>query len=289
MKSKLMSLTVLALLATTTTPVVAAAPATVAVPQLPTFPEANAQERGVAIANYLARFDSGWKDAYLRSTIETFERGGKNAIRQETYSLIRERDGGNQSLIRFLGPADVRGVGTLLHEHIGGTDDTWLYLPANRRTRRVSGANRQGSFQGTEFTFEDLSTFEVERYTWTFLEETEVTIAGQTHPIYRLNAVPAYRDSGYSKLVVDVNRDKWRIERAVYFDEAGRRLKTAETTAWEHVHGRFWRATHLEMRNQQTGKSTTIDFSDIRLDLARYPQGSSLTDEQLSRGALQHP
>ncbi len=261
----------------------------VPVPAKPAFEATDAGKHGTEIANYLEKFDSGWTDAYQRALLKTSDSSGKNAVTQETYQMIRERDSGNHSLIRFMAPADVRGVGTLLHEKIGSTDDTWLFLPANRRTRRVAGANRQGSFQGTEFTFEDLSTFEVARYDWKFVEHTSVKIAGKTQSVYRLEARPKYSNSGYSRLVVDINDTHWRLERTEYYDRADRLLKVLERSRWQELHGRYWRPKHLEMVNAQTGKRTEVSFEDIRLNLALYPKGSALTEDQLSRSALENP
>ena len=55
--------------------------------------------------------------------------------------------------------------------HKTGPDDQWLYLPALKRVKRISSDNRSGAFVGSEFAYEDLSSQEIEKYTYKWIEE----------------------------------------------------------------------------------------------------------------------
>lgn len=68
-------------------------------------------------------------------------------------------------------PRDVQGTALLTHGHINSQDDQWLYLPALKRVKRISATARSGSFMGSEFSYEDMSSPEVEEYTHKYLRD----------------------------------------------------------------------------------------------------------------------
>ena len=179
---------------------------------------------------------------------------------------------GDRLIIKFLSPAEIKGVAALTHENVGGADDNWLYLPANKRVRRISGANNTASFQGTEFTYEDLAILDQREFNWRFYEETTLTREGSDEaiPVFKLEAKPTYDDTGYSRLVVYYHRENFRQERVEYYDLAGKHLKTRDSSDWQHTHGRFWRQFLIDMQNHQTGKRTTLKVERQFLDLSRY-------------------
>jgi hypothetical protein len=263
----------------------------VPIPETPTFLPGDAAARGLAIAKHADAYDSGWVDQYLQARMTLIDARGQEVVR-ETRGMTLEGSAGDKALVRFMSPADIRGVAALIHEHPQTADDTWLYLPATRRVRRIAGANRTASFQGTEFTYEDLSSLIVERYEWRFLRESTITVDGKEEPVYELEARPNYPDTGYSKLVLTVNRDNFRTSRVEFYDKSGERLKTLTASKWKVYHGRFYRPLKLDMRNHQTGKGTVIEASSYFVNLSLYPRRdgsarSNLNDEQFTRRALE--
>lgn len=259
----------------------------VPVPAQPKFNKGEAAAYGKALAYYMDLYDDGWKDFYTNADMTLVDSKGDKVFRKMTFMVLEEQDG-NKTIARFRSPADIRGITALLHEHPGSTDDTWLYLPANRRTMRISGANRTASFQGTEFTYEDLSRFTVKNYTYKFVKED--TVNGE--PVYVVEAKPIYKDTGYAKLLVNIHRKHWRIERIVFHDKAGRVLKTLTQTKWRQFHGRFWRAHVNTMENHQTRKTTIVNAPTMYLNLALYKRSdgsarSNLTSEQFTKRALE--
>lgn len=263
------------------------------VPSPPTFETADANVYGAQIASYVDRFDQGWKDEVTQGEMTLFDADGDSVRRAFSRMALEKPGEGDKFIIKFLSPAEIKGVAALTHENPGSSDDNWLYLPANKRVRRVSGANNMASFQGTEFTYEDLSNIDPTEYEWRFLEETTLEREGEEVPVLRLDAKPTYADTGYSHLVVYVHGTTWRHERIEYYDKAGRHLKTRDSSKWQHVHERFWREDRLEMTNHQTGKRTVLEQSKRFLDLSRYKSSKTgkargnLTDELFTTRAIQ--
>jgi hypothetical protein len=261
------------------------------IPAQPPFKKADANAYGLQLAQYTEVFDTGWVDQYSKSKMTLVDGRGDTVERAVTQTILEGQDG-DKSIVKFMSPAEIRGVAALVHEHPSATDDNWLYLPASRRVRRVSGANRTASFQGTEFTFEDLSTLIVKRYDWKFLGEEEITSDGKKEKVFKLEAKPNYKDTGYAKLIIYLNATKWRGERIDYYDLAGQRLKTLTNSKWTHQHNRFWRASRVEMSNHQTRKKTIIEVSSVFLNLSLYKRkdGSpraNLTDKHFTKRVLE--
>ncbi len=262
------------------------------VPPVPKFSTESNEARGLEIAQYMDLFDTGWKDQYSTSRMTLYDARG-DSVQRSVVQMTLERPEGDKSIVKFRSPAEIKGVAALTHEHPDATDDNWLYLPASKRVRRISGANKTASFQGTEFTYEDLSSLIIAKYDWRFLVEDELKSDGAEQPVYKLEARPNYRNTGYSRLVVYVNRDLWRIERIDFYDKAGRLLKVLENSDWTQLHGRFWRAQRLEMKNVQTKKRTVIEVKNLLVNLGLYrspksgKQRSNLTDRHFTTRSLE--
>src|SRR5687767_12475270 len=80
--------------------------------------------------------------------------GGK---RERALDILARKNGGLvQTVVRFMTPADVAGTAFLLLEQKGGGSDQYIYLPGLRRTRRIVGREREGSFMGSDFTYAEL-------------------------------------------------------------------------------------------------------------------------------------
>ncbi|MFQ5513910.1 MAG: DUF1329 domain-containing protein [Myxococcota bacterium] len=86
--------------------------------------------------------------------------------------------------IDVLAPFDARGIILLQYRYKSAdgpleqarNDDTWVYVPDLRRTRRISTAQRTDSVQGTDFTFDDLRSFSgiPPQYQWECRGERDV-------------------------------------------------------------------------------------------------------------------
>ena len=70
--------------------------------------------------------------------------------------LLKDKSKGEETLLKFYKPAVLLNTGLLSHRDAVGVKSQWLYIPAQRRTRRVSSSNKTQRFMGSEYTYEDL-------------------------------------------------------------------------------------------------------------------------------------
>ena len=116
------------------------------------------------IARQVDRRDTG-RDSRLTMRMRLFDRQGRARERTLGVTGLRGQGGaGDRVLVRFTYPNDIAGTGFLVWEHPGAEDDRFLYLPALARVRRITGAERQESFVGSDFTYEDIGGRALEDY-----------------------------------------------------------------------------------------------------------------------------
>ncbi len=124
--------------------------------------------------------------------------------------------------------------------------------------KRISSANNSGPFMGSEFSYEDLLSFAVARYTYNWLRDE----ACGKLKCFVMEEFPVYRNSGYTRLVVWIDQAEYRVMRVDYYDRKKSLLKTLIYSGHKQYLGKFWRAQRMEMKNHQTGKSTVLNFTD---------------------------
>ncbi len=232
-------------------------------------------KKGKAIAKTADEMDIGFKDQ--RSTMKMVlvdASGGKTTRIMEVKRLEKEGDG-DKSVFIFKKPNDIKGIGLLTHEHKTRSDEQWLYLPASGRLKKISSDNKSGSFQGSEFSYEDLGTTEIEKYRYKY--QGDGKFDGQA--CFILIRYPTERSSGYSKQISWVRKDNFQPLKVEYYDRKNEHLKTLLFKRYKKLKGKYWRAHLLDMENVQTGKRTTLNLFKLRI-------GTGLSKDRFTTRAL---
>ena len=215
------------------------------------------QEKGLEIAKKAEIADEGFGSSSVKITMVLTNRQGQKSTRYMESQTLELQADGDKSLIVFNSPTDVKGTATLTFTHKEGSDDQWLYLPAIKRTKRISSNNKSGPFVGSEFAYEDLSSQEVEKYTYAFLKEESVN--GENAYVVQRN--PVDPKSGYTRQVVWFIKDNdYRVIKVDYYDRKNELLKTLTYAKYQKYLNKHWRAGEFNMVNHQTGKATQLVF-----------------------------
>lgn len=231
-----------------------------AVPCLPAGAAQPDAERGLAIAREMKTRDRGFGDSTATMKMVLIDAGGGETLRELGVRTLEGRGDGDKLLAIFEAPADVRGTVFLSHTHADRADDQWLYLPALKRVKRIAPANKTSPFMGSEFSYEDLASAEVEKYTYAYRGDESYEGAAR----FLLERVPADAESGYSRQRVWVDKERYVPLRIEYFDRRGEKLKTLTLRDYRQYLGRHWRAHEARMENHQSGKRTILRSQDIR-------------------------
>lgn len=213
------------------------------------------EERGLEIATAMSAANDGFQGEYAEMEMVLINAHGDRTIRKLTNESSEKEGDGDLSVSTFQWPADVKGTRMLTWSHKTGDDDQWLYLPALKRVKRISSRNKSGAFMGSEFSFEDLGSQEVEEFTYTFLED--VTLDGRA--CWKMQRVPVSPKSGYSKEIGWFDKEYNNPLKVEYYDRKEELLKVAVFTDYTQ-YDRWWRAGTIEMDNVQTQKKSTISW-----------------------------
>jgi outer membrane lipoprotein-sorting protein len=225
---------------------------------------ATPEEKGLEIAREADARDAGFGDFTASMVMTLKNRHGQESIRQIRVKTLEVEGDGDKSMSIFDNPRDVKGTAFLTYTHKTGDDDQWLYLPALKRVKRISSRNKSGSFMGSEFSYEDIASQEVEKYTYKWIRDE--VIDGKDCFVVELYPVDK-KNSGYSRQVNWIDKEEYRVWKVEYFDRKNAHLKTLTISGHEKYLKRFWRASKMHIVNHQNGKGTVLEFADYRFGL----------------------
>jgi hypothetical protein len=117
-------------------------------------------------------------------------------------------------------PFDARGILVMTYRYVASeapidvskNDDTWVYVPDLRRVRRISTAQRTDSVQGTDFSRDDLRSFDgvPPQYDWKCLGETNVIAPFNAKGL----AYPYRTDYNFGPYGFSYANDRWEMRHA---------------------------------------------------------------------------
>ncbi len=216
----------------------------------------NPAARGLAIAEENDKRDRGWGDARADMTMILTNASGETSERALRFMMLENGDAsdGDWSLMTFDRPRDIEGTALLTYSHLKEPDDQWLYLPAVKRVKRISSANKSGPFVGSEFAFEDFSTQQVGKFSYKWLRD-EPCGDRTCHVVER---TPQYEDSGYTREIVWIDTTDYQFRKIDYYDRKDALLKTLACQDFKLYEGKFWRPGELDMVNRESGKTTKL-------------------------------
>lgn len=217
------------------------------------------EAKGLEIAQERKVRDEGWRDSVATMQMILRNAQGESSTRAMRLKSLEVVDDGDKGLTIFDEPRDVKGTAFLNHSHTVGSDDQWLYLPALKRVKRIASRNKSGPFMGSEFAYEDLSSFEIEKYRFNYLKDDAIN--GQD--TFVLEQIPTDKNSGYTKQVVWLDKAHYRPMKVEFYDRKGALLKTLVFSDYKQYLNQYWRAHTMAMTNHQTGKSTELTTSEL--------------------------
>ncbi|MCF2949819.1 outer membrane lipoprotein-sorting protein [Paraglaciecola aquimarina] len=236
-----------------------------------------AQEKGLAIAKERKARDLGWGDSVAEMSMILRNANGDEAERKMRMKSLEIKDDGDKGLTIFDQPLDVKGTAFLNFSHALKPDDQWMYLPKLSKVKRIRSKNKSGPFMGSEFSYEDMSSFELEKFKFKYLKDDK--FEGQN--CFVIEQVPTDKNSGYSKQLVWVDKKHYRALKVEFYDRKNSFLKELLNLEFELYLDKYWRPMRVEMFNEQTSKSTDLVTHSIEFK-------TGLNDNDFNQGSLKN-
>ena len=233
------------------------------------------QEQGLQIMTEVDKRDTGFADSKAILTMRLTDRRGNESLRSLKMKTLEVIGDGDKSLILFNNPRDIKGTAFLSFTHALIPDEQWLYLPALKRIKRISSSNKSGPFLGSEYAFEDLTSFEVVKYNYHYLKDEII----DDIDCFVIELTPNYKHSGYTHEVIWIDKARYIARKIDYYDRKESLLKTQLFKNYKQYLNQYWRAGEQLITNHQNGKNTQLLWEE-------YQFGLGLTNRDFDKNTL---
>lgn len=205
---------------------------------------------------------------YSEAVLTLIDKKDRKRIRNLTM-FGQTKEDVEKAVIFFMTPADVKGTAYMSFDWEDETkeDDSWLYLPALQKIKRIASTDESGSFMGSDFSYTDINGVDFEDFTYTMEKESDVV---NGHDCWVIVSTPKNEDvvkkTGYTKIKNWVRKDIFVSIKGILHVKRGKRIKYFTVSDIEEIDG-IWTETTLQMittRNNKKEHSSVITFSNVQ-------------------------
>ena len=204
------------------------------------------------------------KTSSSTATLTIHSKKGSDRIR-EVIMMSKDYGDVKKSVIVFTTPKDVAGTGYLMFDYDDDDKDSdnWLYLPAMKKTRRIasSGSESEGSFMGTDFTYQDMGDRSLRKYDYNLLgEETVDGVA-----CYKVECISKAGTEKDPRFISYIGKTDYILRKCEFYDRQNQLHRVLTCTNFTTIKG-FTTAQVMKMENVQTGTWSLIESKNIVYD-----------------------
>ena len=179
-----------------------------------------------------------------------------NKDRKKTKEMISiSKDNGEKMLMFFKSPKRDKGVGFLKIE-TDDNDKISLFIPKLKKIRRISSSNQSDSFMGSDLSFEDMLSRN--------LDDFEYNIISNTDDLYILESICKDDDSEYSRHISWISKDDLLITKEESYDTTNKLLKEKLFKQIE-LNG-YHLISEIDVTNVQDQHRTILTINTLEVD-----------------------
>jgi outer membrane lipoprotein-sorting protein len=191
-------------------------------------------------------------------TMTLVSKRGSPRVRELGYYFKDYGDTAKTAMV-FRAPRDVEGTCYLAWSYDSDKDDdTWIYLPGMKRTRRISGSGRNDDFMGSDFSYEDMGERALSKDDFSL--KGEETVDGAACWVIEAKAKDSRDPNAVRR--IRIRKDNYVVAGIEYYDRQGRLFKRLQVFGIKQVDG-IWTASKMEMTNVLNEHSTVIEMKDM--------------------------
>lgn len=217
-----------------------------------------ADEKGYEIMNKVADFK---EPAYSHSVvnIELKDKNGKG----ETWVVEEygKSENGLASLVMIFQGGSKKGTRFLQVQNDGKPDDKFIYLPSLKAARRVNSSEGSKSFLGTDATYDDLTTRNVDQDEHTYVCEEKKN----GYDCYKIKETPKESGSQYAYRLTWIDKKTMYPIYTEMYNKAGKLVKTLTVDSITPNSG-YDIPMSITLCDVATGHTTTMAIQKIVID-----------------------
>jgi outer membrane lipoprotein-sorting protein len=221
----------------------------------------NAQDAASIVSSAKTRVQSDTMSSRSRMVI-TAKNGSTSERLIDQYS--KDGPNGGRTVIVFHNPPNVAGTRFLTMDTASGDTDQWIFLPALGKIRRIAASESGGSFMGTDFSYDDISSVDRAAALDTHTLLREETLNGNA--CYVIQSVP--KDSSsyqYSKTISWIDKGNYLIYKNEMYNRRGELFKVMEMFEFKDIQGRLT-PMRTKIATVVAGTFTTIYMEIMKYD-----------------------
>lgn len=217
-----------------------------------------ADEKGYEIMKKVADFK---EPAFSHSVvnIELKDKAGKG----ETW-VVEEygrSENGLASLVMIFQGGSKKGTRFLQVQNDGKPDDKFIYLPSLKSARRVNSSEGSKSFLGTDATYDDLTTRDVDQDEHTYLGEE----SKNGFDCYKIQEDPKEAGAQYTQRITWIDKKTMYPIYTEMYNKAGKVVKTLTVDSITPNSG-YDIPMSITLCDTATGHTTTMAIQKIVID-----------------------
>jgi len=202
----------------------------------------------------------------------------RGSTRERSIIQIRSiEDGIEKKLMFFTAPSDVKDTGFLSISYPSDKDDDqMIYLPALKRVKRIASNNKNDSFMGSDFTYDDMGARNPAKDIHSIIKEE---IVGDIE-CYVVESIPVNQDGDITKTLNWIAKeDSYGLKKEFY---EGPKLVKSLTINESTVIDSIIVITDMTMKDITKGTQTRITLEDVSFN--NNFKDSLFTERQLKIG-----
>ena len=210
-------------------------------------------------------------------TLQVIDDKTKVTVKRWQYDRIGSH-GMSKSVLRFVAPAEVKGVALLVVNHPDRSSDQWMWTPAIARERRIAMQDRSTRFFGTDFSFEDLEERDTSQFNYKLIAQEQIDGA----MCWKIESRPKQtKVSQYTYSLVWIRQDNYVVVQIENYgkDKLIRRAKYSDIQRVQNI----WTPQTIEMFDVARKSRTVLKLEKLQYNIPMKEEDFTL--QALQRGS----
>ena len=167
----------------------------------------------------------------------------------------------SQTITYFETPKKIKDTSLYIQNSNDSDTNQWLFLPALKKTRRISSAKKSGRFVNSDLSYEDLEDRETTLDNHKIIKKDKI---GNKEYII-LETVPKVASTSiYTKVISWVDTTNWTIVKADFYKQHKTPYKSIKSRNFKKF-GNSWRAQSTEIINYDIKTKTQLTLLSVDL------------------------
>ncbi len=208
--------------------------------------------------SHMAYYYAG-DDGVANVSMRIIDKKGKERIREFVMLRLDIEDGGDQKYYTyFKKPSDVSRLTFMVHKNSEANDKRWIYVPAVDLVKQISADDKNSSFVGSDFSYEDVSG----RH---FTEDSHKLLYDSTwneNKVFVIESTPKEKYKGFTRKISYIDKTTYLPYKELYFGKKDKLVKEMTSEEIKEVDG-IITITHRTMKDVKKNRVTHVVFDDI--------------------------